>query len=158
VQRLVLLCSVLALAACGGSAKTAGTTTTTAPPGDALYAGGDWAVSVSNGTATAYHLVGGSWRADRSGRVKIAILGPKRGARAAAIPQVAVELLAGKPLVESGIWVDGRELQVKGGGLTPTRGTIYGAPEAPLAKGVHTAVAYGRTDATGTAVAWSFTV
>ena len=151
---------MLLLAACGGSSKTSPPTTTTAPapPGDALYAGGNWAVSMSKGSATAYHLVGSTWRADRSGRVKIAILGPKPGAKVAAIPQVAVELSAGKPLVESGIWVDGQELQVKGGGLTATRGTIYGAPPAPLAKGEHTAVAYGRTDGTGTAVAWSFRV
>jgi len=47
---------------------------------------------------------------------------------------------------------------VKGGGLTPTKGTIYGAPVAPLARGEHLAVAYGRTDATGTAVAWMFRV
>lgn len=108
--------------------------------------------------ATAFHRVGGSWRADRSARVKIAILGPKPRKKAARIPQVAVEISASKPLVESGIWVDGVELQVKGGGLTPTKGTIYGAPVAPLAKGEHLAVAYGRTNATGTAVAWVFQV
>ena len=33
------------------------------------------------------------------------------------------------------LWVDGTELLEKGGGLTPTRGTIYGAPSAPLAHG-----------------------
>ena len=162
MQRIAIVAAVLLLAGCGGSSTDSTTTSTAAgppkPPGNALYAGGDWAVSVSRGSATAYHLVGATWRADRSGRVKIAILGPKRGARAAAVPQVAVELSAPKPLVESGIWVDGRELPVKGGGLTPTRGTIYGAPAAPLAKGVHTVVAYGRTDETASAVAWTFRV
>ena len=162
MQRIAIVATVVLLAGCGGSSKDAATTSTSAgppkPPGNALYAGGDWAVSATQGVATAYHLVGATWRADRSGRVQIAILGPKRGARVAAIPQVAVELSAPKPLVESAIWVDGRELQVKGGGLTPTRGTIYGAPASPLAKGVHTAVAYGRTDATASAVAWTFRV
>jgi hypothetical protein len=162
VQRSPLLLAVVVLAACGGSSKTA-TTTSAAPapappPGKVLYAGGDWVVSIANGAATAYHRVGGTWRADRSGRVKIAVLGPKRGGKAAAIPQVAVELSAPKPLVESGLWVDGRELQVKGGGLTPTRGTIYGAPPARLGRGTHTAVAYGRTDGTGSAVLWTFRV
>jgi hypothetical protein len=47
---------------------------------------------------------------------------------------------------------------VKGGGLTATKGTIYGAPGAPLTKGTHVAVAYARTDEHATAVAWSFRV
>ena len=164
MKRAVTLVLCLALAGCGGSSKHAATSTATVadttpqPPGHALYAGGGWAVSVSGGTATAYHLVGGTWTADRKRLVKIAILGPRRDAHAAAIPQVAVELSAPKPLVESGIWVDGQELQVKGGGLTPTNGTIYGAPVAPLARGTHTAVAYGRTGTTASAVAWTFTV
>ena len=38
------------------------------------------------------------------------------------------QLSAGSPLVESGLWVDGVELLEKGGGLTATKGTIYGAP------------------------------
>jgi hypothetical protein len=56
------------------------------------------------------------------------------------------------------LWVDGAQLLAKGGGLSPTRGTIYGAPDAPLASGKHVAVAYARTDGHGTAVAWSFRV
>ncbi len=80
--------------------------------------------------------MGGAWQPDRSGRVKVEILGPRPGATVAR-PQVAAELSATTQLVESGIWVDGTELLAKGGGLTPTRGTIYGAPSAPLAPGKH---------------------
>jgi hypothetical protein len=86
----------------------------------------------------------------------VAILGPKTPA--AATPQVAAELSAKAPLVESGLWVDGTELLAKGGGLSPTRGTIYGAPERPLARGPHVAVAYARTNAHAAAVSWSFRV
>jgi hypothetical protein len=50
------------------------------------------------------------------------------------------------------------ELLEKGGGLSPTRGTIYGAPASPLAKGRHTAIAYARTATHAFAVAWSFSV
>jgi hypothetical protein len=88
--------------------------------------------------------------------VKIRILGPEGDV--AATPQVAVELSAKKPLIESGMWVDGKELVVKGGGLTATKGTIYGAPGMPLAKGTHTAVAYARTAEHAHAVLWMFGV
>jgi len=98
----------------------------------------------------------GRWAPDTSGLVRISILGPRGSA--AATPQVAAELAAKTPLVESTLWVDGTELQVKGGGLTPTRGTIYGAPSSPLRAGTHVAVAYARTASHATAVAWTFRV
>jgi hypothetical protein len=151
VRRLVLLALVLAVAACGGSSAKK-------LPGTPLYAGGPWAVVVQHGKATAYHQVGKDWLADTSGKVKIDVLGPKPGSSQGATPQFAVQLSANAPLVESGMWVDGEELTVKGGGLKPTVGTIYGAPGMPLARGTHTAVAYGRTDAHAAAVAWTFRV
>ena len=46
----------------------------------------------------------------------------------------------------------------KGGGLTPTKGTIYGAPASPLARGKHTAIAYARTATHAYALAWTFSV
>ena len=156
VAALVIL--AVLLASCGSSSKGTTTTNAAAPPGpgNVLYAGGDWSVVVDGTKATAFNRVAGVWHPDRSGAVKIAILGPH--GKAAKIPQVAVELRAHKPLIESGMWVDGRELVVKGGGLTPERGTIYGAPGTSLAPGTHVAVAYGRTDTHATAVAWTFTV
>jgi hypothetical protein len=158
VRWALLLVAAVLLAGCGSSSKESATTTTTAaaPPGNVLYAGGDWAVSLDGAQATAYHRVAGTWHPDTSGAVKIAILGPK--GKVARIPQAAVELRATKPLIESGMWIDGEELVVKGGGLRPERGTIYGAPGAPLAPGKHVAVAYGRTATHATAVAWTFTV
>ncbi len=147
------------LAGCGGSSKAVVTTTNAPPrpgPGKVLYQGGGWAVVLAGRTARALRLTGGSWRPDTSGLVKISILGPH--GIAAAKPQVAAQLSAPAPLVESALWVDGTELLEKGGGLTPNRGTIYGAPNAPLARGRHVAVAYGRTAGHATAVAWSFRV
>ncbi len=153
---IALALSAAVLAGCGGSSKTVVTTAPLARPGPGtvLYESGGWAVTVSGNEAHAQHLVGGTWRTDRSGLVKISILGPH--GTAAATPQVAVELSATGPLVESGLWVDGTELLEKGGGLTPKRGTIYGAPGKPLAPGRHTAVAYARSAGHATAVAWTF--
>ena len=158
MRRLALFLLVLGLAGCGGSSQPTATVSDAAPPGPGmtLYAGGDWAVVLDGDKATAFHKVGGTWKADRSGAVKIRILGPD--GTAAVIPQVAAEISAKRPLIESGMWVDGEELPVKGGGLTSTRGTIYGAPGVPLTKGKHVAVAYGRTSSHGTAVGWSFRV
>jgi len=169
VRRLILtlLALVLAvvLAGCGGSSSQ--TATTTAAPGPAaavgagaktIYQGALWAVVVDGAKAVALRHVGGAWKPDRSGGVKIDILGPKPGSTVAPVTQVAAELSAKTDLADSAIWIDGAEVLTKGGGLTPTRGTIYGAATAPLAKGKHQAIAYGRTASTASAVAWSFSV
>jgi hypothetical protein len=158
LRRLALLLIALALAGCGGSSKQTTTTNAAAPPGPGatLYAGGDWAVVLDGNKATAFHRVAGSWKPDTSGAVKIRILAPE--GTVAPTPQMAVELSAGKPLIESGMWADLHEILVKGGGLTATKGTIYGAPATPFSKGTHLAVAYARTAQHATAVAWTFRV
>ena len=89
--------------------------------------------------------------------MKLKILGPQPGATTTRTPQVAIEFSSSTPFVESAIWVDGTELLEKGGG-SPTNGTIYGAPAKPLKPGMHVAVGYARTIATGSAVAWTFKV
>lgn len=151
---LVLLVLALILAGCGGSSKRAGP-----GPGTVVFEGSEWAVVLDHGKATAQHLVDGTWVPDRSGVVKVSILGPDPGSHGnPGMLQVAAELSAPKPLAESALWVDGTELLEKGGGLSPTRGTIYGAPANALKPGEHTAVAYGRTATHATAVAWTFLV
>jgi hypothetical protein len=157
VRALLPIAVAVVLAGCGGS-KSATTTTSTGPPGPGttLYAGGDWAVVLDGDKATAFHRVAGSWKPDTSGAVKVRILAPE--GKVAPTPQMAVELSAGKPLIESGMWADRQEILVKGGGLTSTKGTIYGAPATPFTKGTHVAVAYARTAQHATAVAWTFRV
>jgi hypothetical protein len=162
----VLVVLSFVLSGCGGSSNkataTGATTNTVSDPaaaaggGKTLYRGGDWAVVVDGSKAVALHLIGGEWQPDRTGRVKVELLGPK--AIATPTPQVAAELTAPTQLVESGMWVDGVELVAKGGGLSPKRGTIYGAPSRPLSPGAHIAVAYARTAAAATAVARAFDV
>ena len=150
VRVVALALLVAALAGCGGAKKE---------KVDVVYQGSAWRVILDHGgKAHAQQLVDGDWRSDDSGAVKVRILGPRPGSKQPATPQVAIEMSAKQQLAESALWVDGVELLEKGGGLSPTRGTIYGAPAAPLAKGEHTAVAYARTAAHGTAVAWTFRV
>lgn len=168
MRRLILslLALVLAvvLAGCGGSSSQTMTAAASGPAAaigsgaKTIYQGALWAVVVDGAKAVALRHVGGAWKPDRSGGVKIDILGPKPGSTVAPVTQVAAELSAKTDLADSAIWIDGAEVLTKGGGLTPTRGTIYGAATAPLAKGKHQAVAYGRTASTASAVAWSFSV
>jgi hypothetical protein len=179
VKRLALLAAAVALAGCGGGSKsTTSTTTTAARPSVAaamqaliakhrelggtvrvLYETPAWAVVQSSGGGTAHAVVfrwnGHAWEADQAKQVKVDILGPQPDSTAAAIPQVAIEISSKLPFVDSGLWIDGKELFEKGGG-SPTRGTVYGAPTKALKPGTHVAVGYARNIANGTAVAWVF--
>lgn len=161
MRRLVFLVPfVLLLAACGGSSKPAAApaspSTVLGSGAKTLYQSAGWAVVVRGGKAVVAHLVGATWQVDRSGSVKIRVLGP--AATATPQTQVAAELSAPAALVEDALWVDGKELLEKGGGLKPSQVTIYGTTAGPLARGQHVAVAYGRTGTTGSAVAWIFRV
>ena len=178
----LIVVAVVALAGCGGGSKSATTTTTTTTtPGKAgpaaamqkliatdpslagtvkvLFDTGDWAVVQSSRGSTAHAVAfrnaNGTWAPDRSGKVKVVILGPQPGSTAPPLPQVAIEVNSRLPFVDSGLWVDGKELYEKGGG-SATKGTIYGAPPKALAPGTHVAVGYARNLVNGTAVAWVF--
>lgn len=162
MRRFVLIALVLPLAACGSRHAAPKVPVTPAhllgTGAHVLYSGGDWAVVTEGSTAIAARLVRGVWTADRSGAVKLEILGPPKDGRAATTPQVAVQMTAHSHLIEEGLWVDGVELVEKGGGLTPEKVTVYGAPTGKLKPGKHRAIAYGRTDTHGSAVTWTFTV
>jgi hypothetical protein len=159
MARLACLLAV-ALIAVGCGSSAAKQSRPSAPgPGRVVYQGTEWAVVVDGRKATAQHLVGDTWRPAIRGSVRIRVLGPKPGSTGnPKTPQVAAELSAGADLAESALWVDGVEVLEKGGGLTPTKGTIYGAPVSPLARGKHTAIAYARTATHAYALAWTFSV
>jgi hypothetical protein len=148
-----LLVLVFVLAGCGSKPKGPGTVL--GKGAVVIYQSSGWAVVVNGSKVVAAHLVDGTWTADRSGKVKVELLGPARGP--GPTPQVAAQLTSTTPLVESSLWIDGSLIQVQGGG-TPTRGTIYGRPSIPVFPGKHLEVAYARTATSATAVARVFTV
>jgi len=177
VRRLALLVATALLAGCGsGSGKEMSTATVPSAAAamrdliagdpsragriDVLFESPAWAVvesrSAGKASAVVFHLVKGVWVPDRSASVSLTVIGPKAGSTTSDSPQVAIELKAHAPLVETALWVDGQELIERGGG-TPREGTIFGSPVAPLRAGEHVAVGYGRTKANGTATAWVFT-
>jgi hypothetical protein len=159
VAKLTCLLTIALIAVGCGSSAAKQTGPPTPGPGQVVYQGTEWAVVIDHGKAIAQHLVDDAWQPASQGTVRIRVLGPKPGSQGnAKIPQVAATLSAGDDLAESALWVDGVELLEKGGGLTPTKGTIYGAPAAPLTKGRHTAIAYARTGTHAFAVAWTFSV
>jgi len=90
--------------------------------------------------------------------VHLTVLSPKPHSTQPPVMQVAMTIKSKTPLVQSALWIDGVELEEKGGGLTSTNATIYGAPDTPLTKGIHVAVGYARNSTNGSAVAWSFRV
>ncbi len=159
-----LVALTFVLAACGSSNRAAPPTTTgPASPASVVGSGAKtlyratngWAVVQRGERAFALRLTTGRWRVDRSGAVRIRILGPQHTAPRRT--QFAVEISAPNDLAETALWVDGEELLEKGGG-SARKGTIYGTTSAPLHAGRHVAVAYGRTATTATAVAWTFRV
>jgi len=162
---LPLIAVMLAFSGCGGSSQQAATTAPPPPPSPAATVGpgaktlyqatNGWAVVQKGPRAVALRLVDGTWRPDRSGAVRVKILGPLHTTTPRT--QVAVEISARNNLAETGLWVDGQELLEKGGG-TPRKGTIYGTTSKPLEPGAHIAVAYGRTATSATALAWTFRV
>jgi hypothetical protein len=160
VAKLTCLLAVALIAVgCGSSKPAAPPPPPEAGPGTVVYQGSEWAVVIDGGKAVAQRLVGDAWQTAPAGSVKIRVLGPKPGSKGnPRIPQVAAALSAGANLVDSALWVDGVELLGKGGGLTPTSGTIYGAPANALTRGKHTAIAYARTATNALAVAWTFSV
>lgn len=185
MRRFVPLLALAVLAGCGGGSKRATTTSTSTPatqtvpdPGLAmkalartdpalrgevrtLFQSATWAVVESqrkkSAAAVAFRLAGGKWVADRSGKVKLQVLGPQAGSTTTAKPHVELKFLTPAASVESALWIDGNELVERAGG-TPTSGTIVGSPLHPLAPGEHVAVGYARTRVHGAAVAWVFSV
>jgi len=138
-------------------------------PVESRRVGGNWAVAWTSGThtaegttefmayAVALRLQGGRWLASIAGPVQLNPLGPDDGAEASAQPQVAVEIKADEPIVDTALLVDGTPIDTRGGGPSTDYISIYGAPAEPLEPGRHVAVAFARAGTSAAARAWWFT-
>jgi hypothetical protein len=105
--------------------------------------------------AAALRLERGVWRVELGSPLQIEPLRPKPGERVKRRTQLAAEVRAGAPVVEAGLWLDGRAFPSRGGGPTPNALTMFGETSR-LTPGPHTVVAFASTTASATARAWAF--
>jgi len=139
-------------------------------PVEARQLGGGWAVAWTVGTHTAegmtetmayavpLKLTAGRWLAEIAPAIALRPLGPDAGEQVGSIPQVAAEIKAPEPIVDTALLVDGTPLDAKSGGPSTRFVSIYGAPADPLAPGRHVAVAFARAGDDAAARAWAFRV
>lgn len=114
--------------------------------------------AVRNGArvyAAALRRERGIWRVELGSPVQIEPLRPKPGETVRRRTQLAAEVTAGAPVVEAGLWLDGRAFPSRGGGPTPNALTMFGETSR-LTRGLHSVVAFASTTAAATARAWAF--
>jgi hypothetical protein len=111
--------------------------------------------TITPSVAVALRRERGIWRVELGSPVQIEPLRPKPGETVRRRTQLAAEVTAGAPVVEAGLWLDGRAFPSRGGGPTPNALTMFGETSR-LTRGLHSVVAFASTTAAATARAWAF--
>jgi hypothetical protein len=106
--------------------------------------------------AVALERIQGAYKASIVSPVKIEPLGPDPGSRQPSITQVAAQFSAPKPIVQAGLWVDGKAIAADPRG-TSRKYTAFGATPK-LKPGRHSVVAFAESASSATARAWTFRV
>jgi hypothetical protein len=152
MRRALPLLLVLLLAACGGGGKPS------VPAGyESHDLSGGWSI-VWKQDGTQAHVEKDGAKVGAGG-LHLRALGPEPGESGAApIPQVAVEIEAPAAISDYTVLLDGSPIELKSGGLTQKRITVYGAPASSLSSGRHVVVAAARAGGSAAATAWTFTV
>ena len=128
-----------------------------------------WAIAVITGRrpvngraeAGAYGVAlrgkGATWRLELGGPVRLRILGPRAGeAIAQPAPQTAVEVKAPTAIEGTILYADGKPVDARSGGTSPSAITFFGNATGVKAKGMHFAAAIAATATEGSAIAWAF--
>lgn len=132
---------------------------------------GAWAVAAITGRrsvegrveAGAYGVAlrgeGALWRLELGSPVRLRILGPDAGEVITLPgPQVAVEVKAPTAIEGAIVYADGKTIDARSGGTSPSTATFFGTATGIKAKGVHFAAAIAATATEGSAVAWAFSL
>lgn len=99
----------------------------------------------------------GAWKLELYGPAALTLVVPLE-----TLPErhlsIAVDVEAGAPVLEVGIWVDGEQYSSPTEGPDPTSMTIFSEPEGELEPGEHTLMAYVDVGESATATSWTFTI
>ena len=106
--------------------------------------------------AVALQRFGRQYKASLVSPVRIRPLGPDPGSTHGPISQVAAEFSAPTPLVQAGLWVDGKAIPAEPRG-SPRRFTAFGS-SGTLKPGWHSVVAFAEAGGSAKATAWTFRV
>jgi hypothetical protein len=106
--------------------------------------------------AAALRLERGRWHVEAADPLRIRPLRPNPAERLRRPrTQLAAEFKARDPISDAGIWLDGRAVPTRAGGLGRSYFTAYGE-SGPLEPGRHWVVAFASTARDARAVAWTF--
>ena len=105
--------------------------------------------------AVALRLEEGGWRIELGGPVELRPLGPDPGETQSGPFQLAAGAKANAPIMEGGLWLDGRAVPGRTAGQ-PNDVTMFSDARGRVPAGPHAVVAFAATFADASALAWNF--
>lgn len=105
--------------------------------------------------AAAVRLEEGEWLLELGAPIRIRPLRPDPGETVHTRTQVAAEFKAPSAILEAGLWIDGRAVPARGGGVSPSYLTVF-AEVRELRAGAHSTVAFVLAGEDAGALAWPF--
>lgn len=99
----------------------------------------------------------GDWKLELFGPIVLTLVIPEERI-ALSKPRVAVSAEAGAPILEVGVWIDGKQYPSPTEGASPTQMTIFAEAEEEFEPGDHTVMAFASVGNTAVATSWTFII
>ena len=99
----------------------------------------------------------GEWKLELLTPISLTLVIPEERI-ALSKPRVAVSAEAGAPILEVGVWIDGKQYASPTEGASPTQMTIFAEADEKFPPGNHTVTAYSSIGETASATSWTFIV
>ena len=100
---------------------------------------------------------GGEWKLELFGPIVLTLIVPEERI-ALSKPRVAVSAEAGAPILEVGVWIDGKQYASPTEGASPTQMTIFAEAEEEFEPGDHTVMTFASVGNTAVATSWTFII